>query len=152
LQGSHGRMSSRSHRQQWRRLSVIEPNDTMNYFHRISRRGPKNTCAHSNGLSFGESKPRLGSYRCPRPSQIGSHEDRARTLCKSPAALQGLTAIGIPSRKTPARHIGPRCSIRGKSGRGRTGGEPYRRVGQTSGPSQSRRTLRVAETLRFFLL
>ena len=27
MQGSHGRMSGRSHRQQWRRLSVIEPND-----------------------------------------------------------------------------------------------------------------------------
>jgi hypothetical protein len=36
-----------SHRPQWRRLSVIEPNDTMNYSHRISRRGPKNTYAHS---------------------------------------------------------------------------------------------------------
>ena len=27
MQGSHGRMSGRSQRQQWRRLSVIEPND-----------------------------------------------------------------------------------------------------------------------------
>jgi hypothetical protein len=27
LHGSHGRMSGRSHRQQWRRLSVIEPDD-----------------------------------------------------------------------------------------------------------------------------
>src|SRR6266478_8306088 len=27
VQGSHGRMYGRSHRQQWRRLSVIEPND-----------------------------------------------------------------------------------------------------------------------------
>ena len=43
----------------------------------------------------------------PGPSQIGSREDRARRLCKSPAALQGLTEIVIPSRKTQARHSGP---------------------------------------------
>ena len=58
----------------------------------------------------------------------------------------------MPSRKILARHIGPLYSIRGKSGCGRSGGEPYRRVAQTCGESKSRRALRVAETLRFFLL
>jgi|ERR1700693_1340040 len=38
----------------------------------------------------------------------------------------------------------------GTSGGGRSGGEPYRRVGQTSGQSKSRRALRVAETLHLF--
>ena len=37
---------------------------------------------------------------------------------------QGLSGIGIPSRKTQARHSGQLCSIRGKSGDGRSGGEP----------------------------
>ena len=60
----------------------------------------------------------------PGPFQIGSREDRARRPCRSPAVLQGLSGIGIPNRKTPARHIGPLCSIRGKSGGGRSGGEP----------------------------
>jgi NADPH:quinone reductase-like Zn-dependent oxidoreductase len=36
----------------------------------------------------------------------------------------------IPSRKIQARNIGQLCSIRGKSGGGRLGGEPYRRLGQ----------------------
>ena len=70
----------------------------------------------------------------PRPFQIGFHEDKARRPCKSPAALQGLSGIGIPSRKIPARHSGQLCSIRGKSGGGRSGGEPYRRIGQTLRP------------------
>ena len=56
-------MSSRSHRQQWRRLSVIEPNDTMNYSHRISRRGPKNTYAHSMDSASEKVSRSLGSYR-----------------------------------------------------------------------------------------
>jgi hypothetical protein len=43
---------------------------------------------------------------------------------RSPALLQGLSGIWIPNKKTPARHIGLRCSILGKSGGGRTGGEP----------------------------
>src|SRR5271170_7827834 len=60
----------------------------------------------------------------PGPFRIGTREDRAQRPCKSPAALQGLSGIGIPNRKSPARHIGPRCSILGKSGGGRTGGEP----------------------------
>lgn len=38
----------------------------------------------------------------PGPFQIGTHEDRARRPCWSPAALQGLTGIVIPSRKTQA--------------------------------------------------
>ena len=88
----------------------------------------------------------------PGPSQIGSREDRARRLCKSPAALQGLTGIVIPSRKTQARHSSQLCSIRGKSGGARPGGEPYRRIGQTSGQLASRRALRVAEAWRFFSL
>src|SRR5215831_16004635 len=71
-------------------------------------------------------------------------------LCvESPAALQGLTEIGIPSRKTLARHTGQLYSIRGRCGGARSGGA-YRRIGQTSGRSQSRRALRVTETLRFF--
>ena len=86
----------------------------------------------------------------PGPFQIGFHEDRAQRRCRAPAALQGLSGIVIPSRKIQARHIGPLCSIRGKSGRGRTGDEPYRRVGQISGQLKSRRALRVAEALRFF--
>jgi hypothetical protein len=86
------------------------------------------------------------------PFQIGSREDRARRRCRTPAPLQGLSGIGIPSRKTQARHTGPLCSIRGKSEGGRSGGEPYRRVGQTSGQSKSRRALRVAETLHLFSL
>jgi hypothetical protein len=60
----------------------------------------------------------------PGPFQIGTREDRARRPCRSLAALQGLSGIGIPNRKTPARYIGPLCSIRGKSGGGRLGGEP----------------------------
>jgi len=48
--------------------------------------------------------------------QIGSHEDRARRPCRSLAALQGLSGIGIPSRKSQVRHTGQLCSIRGKSG------------------------------------
>ena len=58
------------------------------------------------------------------PFQIRTREDRARRPCRSPAAPQGLSGIWIPNRKTPTHHIGLRCSIRGKSGRGRTGGEP----------------------------
>ena len=69
---------------------------------------------------------------------------------ESPAALQGLTEIGIPSRKTLTRHTGQLYSIRGRCGGARSGGGPYRRIGQTSGRSQSRRALRVTETLRFF--
>src|SRR6516165_4462446 len=84
------------------------------------------------------------------PFQIDSHEDRARRPCRSPVALQGLSGIGIPSRKTQARHSGQLCSIRGKSGGARPGGEPYRRIGQTSGQLASRRALRVAEAWRFF--
>src|SRR6516165_642015 len=86
------------------------------------------------------------------PFQIDSHEDRARRPCRSPVALQGLSGIGIPSRKTQARHSGQLCSIRGKSGGARPGGEPYRRIGQTSGQLASRRALRVAEAWRFFSL
>ena len=41
----------------------------------------------------------------PRPFQIGSHEDKARRPCKSPTALQGLSGIGIPNRKTQARQL-----------------------------------------------
>jgi len=85
-----------------------------------------------------------------RPSQIGSREDRARRPCRSPAVLQGLTGIVIPSRKTQARHSGQLCSIRGKSGGARSGGEPYRRVGQTSDRSKSRRALRVAPGFALF--
>jgi hypothetical protein len=51
----------------------------------------------------------------PGPFQIGSREDRGRRRCRTPAPLQGLSGIGIPNRKTPARHTGPLCSIRGKS-------------------------------------
>jgi hypothetical protein len=88
----------------------------------------------------------------PGPFQIGSREDRARRRCRTPAPLQGLSGIGIPSRKTQARHTGQLCSIRGKSGGGRPGGELSRRVGQTSGQSKSRRALRVAETLHLSFL
>ena len=56
-------------------------------------------------------------------------------LCVGRPALQGLTGIGIPSRKTQARHSGQLCSIRGKSGGDRSGAEPYRRVEQTAGQS-----------------
>ncbi len=87
----------------------------------------------------------------PRPFQIGFHEDKARRPCKSPAALQGLNGIGIPSRKTQALHSGQPCSFRGKSGGGRSGGEPYRRIGQTFGLSKSRRALRVCSRLCAFL-
>ena len=84
------------------------------------------------------------------PFRIGSREDRARRLCRTPAGLQGLTGIVIPSRKSQARHIGPLCSIRGKSGGGRSGGEPYRRVEQTTGQSTSRLELRVAVGFALF--
>src|ERR1700730_17365929 len=57
----------------------------------------------------------------PGPFQIGSREDRARRRCRTPAPLQGLSGIGIPSRKTQARHTGQLCSIRGTSGGGRSG-------------------------------
>jgi hypothetical protein len=40
----------------------------------------------------------------PGPFQIGSREDRARRPCRTPAALQGLSGIGIPSKEKP-RHI-----------------------------------------------
>jgi hypothetical protein len=86
----------------------------------------------------------------PGPFQIGSHEDRARRPCRLPAALQGLSGIGIPSRKTQAPHRGQLCSIRGKSGGVRSGGEPYRRVGQTCGQSKSRRALRVVPDFELF--
>ena len=88
----------------------------------------------------------------PGPFQIDSREDRARRPYRSPAALQGLTGIGIPSRKTLARHTGPLYSIRGKSW-GVVDQEASLSVGlgQTSGQSKSRRALRVAETVRFFL-
>ena len=85
-----------------------------------------------------------------QPFQIGFREDRARRPCKSPAALQGLAGIVIPSRKTQARHSGQLCSIRGKSGGVRLGAEPYRRFQQTAGQSTSRLELRVA--LGFALL
>ena len=39
----------------------------------------------------------------PGPFQIGTREDRARRPCRSPAALQGLSGIGIPNRKP--RHV-----------------------------------------------
>ena len=95
---------------------------------------------------------RVGSMTPIKPGsfQIRSREDRARRRCRTPAPLQGSSGIGIPSRKTQARHTGPLCSIRGKSEGGRSGGEPYSRVGQTSGQSKSRWALRVAETLHLF--
>ena len=86
----------------------------------------------------------------PRPFQNGFHEDKARRPCRAPAALQGLSGIVIPSRKIQARHIGQLCSIRGKSGGGRLGGEPYRRTGQTASLSKSRRALRVAPDFALF--
>src|SRR5215467_3269433 len=79
-----------------------------------------------------------------RPSQIDSREDRARRPCRSPAVLQGLNGIVIPSRKTQARHSGQLCSIRGKSGGARSEAKPYRRFQQTTGQSTSRLELRVA--------
>jgi hypothetical protein len=79
-----------------------------------------------------------------RPSQIGSREDRARRPCRSPAVLQGLTGIVIPSRKNQARHSGQLCSIRGKSGGARSEARPYRRFQQTGGQSTARLELRVA--------
>ena len=63
-----------------------------------------------------------------QPFQIAFREDRARRPYRSPAALQGLAGIVIPSRKTQARHSGQLCSIRGKSGGARSGAKPYRRV------------------------
>src|ERR1700680_4181147 len=42
----------------------------------------------------------------PGPFQIGSREDRARRRCRTPAPLQGLSGIGIPSSKTQARYTG----------------------------------------------
>jgi hypothetical protein len=87
----------------------------------------------------------------PGPFQIGFHEDGAQRRCRAPTALQGLSGIVIPSRKIQARHIGQLCSIRGKSGGGQTGGEPYRRIGQTAGQMKSRLALRGAETWCFFL-
>src|SRR5262249_220517 len=85
-----------------------------------------------------------------RPSQIGSHEDRARRPCRSPAVLQGLTGIVIPSRKTQARQSGQLCSIRGKSGGARSEAKPYRRVEQTTGQSTSRLELQVAVGFALF--
>jgi hypothetical protein len=85
-----------------------------------------------------------------RPSQIGYREDRARRPCRSPAVLQGLTGIVIPNRKTQARHSGQLCSIRGKSGDGRSEAKPYRRVEQTAGQSMSRLELRVAVVFALF--
>ena len=87
----------------------------------------------------------------PGPLQIGLHEDGAQRRCRAPTALQGLSGIVIPSRKIQARHIGQLCFIRGKNGSGQTGGEPYRRIGQTSGQMKSRLALRGAETWCFFL-
>src|SRR5580698_4999497 len=52
----------------------------------------------------------------PGPFRIGTREYRAQSPCRSPAALQGLSGIGISNKKTPALHIGRRCSIRGKRG------------------------------------
>ena len=86
----------------------------------------------------------------PGPFQIGSREDRARRPCRSPAALQGLTGIVIPSRKTQARHSAQLCSIRGKSGGDRSGAEPYRRVEQAAGQSTSGLSLRIALGLALF--
>jgi hypothetical protein len=79
-----------------------------------------------------------------RASQIGSREDRARRPCRSPAVLQGLTEIVIPSRKTQARHSGQLCSIRGKSAGARSEAKLYRKVEQTAGQSTSPQELRVA--------
>lgn len=68
--------------------SVIEPNDTMNYSHRISRRGPRNTYAHSMDLSFGESKPRLGSYRdCWQAGTIDALDPLKLALVKTELKL-----------------------------------------------------------------
>src|SRR5271167_3944649 len=86
----------------------------------------------------------------PRHFQNGFHEDKARRPCRAPAALQGLSEIVIPSRRIQARHIGQLCSIRGKNGGGQSGGEPYRRIGQTFGLSKSRRALRVAPDFALF--
>ena len=86
----------------------------------------------------------LQLLRRMRPSQIGSREDRARRPCTSPAALQGLTGIVIPSRKTQARRSGQLCSIRGKNGGARSEAKPYRRFQQTAGQSTSGLALRVA--------
>jgi hypothetical protein len=52
----------------------------------------------------------------PGPFRIGTREYRAQSPCRSPAALQGLSGIGTSNKKTPALHIGRRCSIRGKRG------------------------------------
>src|ERR1700680_1575660 len=78
-------------------------------------RGPTNAPQLSASLGGGGPGCALlaGSITSIKPGafQIGTREDRAQRPCRSPAALQGLSGIGIPNRKTPARHIGPRCSI-----------------------------------------
>ena len=79
-----------------------------------------------------------------RLSQIGSREDRARKPYRSPAVLQGLTGIVIPSKKNQARRSGQLCSIRGKSGGARSEAKPYRRFQQTASQSTSRLELRIA--------
>src|SRR6516162_3383388 len=79
-----------------------------------------------------------------QPFQIAFREDRARRPYRSPAALQGLAGIVIPSRKTQAPHSGQLCSIRGKSGGAPSEAEPYRRVEQTAGRLTSGLALRVA--------
>src|SRR5208282_5243739 len=71
-------------------------------------------------------------------------------LVKSRLFKHPLSEIVIPSRRIQARHIGQLCSIRGKNGGGQSGGEPYRRIGQTAGLSKSRRALRVAPDFALF--
>ena len=128
----------------------------MNYSHRISRRGPKNTYAHSMGsVSEKISRTSARIAMVGRLDQCDAHqlEPFKLALVKTELklcvgrrpALQGLTGIGIPSRKTQARHTGQLCSIRDKSGGGRSGGEPYRRLGK---PPADRNRVELCELLR----
>ena len=88
----------------------------------------------------------------PGPFQIGTREDRARRRCRSPAALQGLSGIGIPNGKTPARHIGQLCSIRGKSGVVDQEASLSVGLGKLATNRNLVGLLRVAATLQLFFL
>ena len=63
MQGSHGRMSGRSHRQRWRRLSVIEPNDNEQRSKRADQKHPRARHGECQKVG-GQAASRSGSCVC----------------------------------------------------------------------------------------
>jgi hypothetical protein len=62
LQGSHGRMSGRSHRQRWRRLSVIEPNDNEQRSKRADQKHPRCLSRRSAVVTPANPPPKMTTW------------------------------------------------------------------------------------------